>query len=149
MSDIADGLVPALRYCVDLARLMLAENGSFMPFGAVIAADGAVNAVAGWDGEEHPRAAELLEMLADEFRDDADDGMILGAALAVDVNMPPALDSAWPDGIRVRVEEAGYARLVYVPYRIGSKGWIRRRRHVWLGKPVIVPTEPEIFPPAR
>ena len=145
MRTTPEALERALKYCVDLAQLILRDSGEFQPFGAVATPEGEINALAGWDGEAHPHPSDLLALLTEELAEDASEGRIVGAALAVNVNMPAALGSAWPDGIRVRLEAAGFSRLIYVPYRLSRAGLLRWRRRVELGAACVVDAAPEIF----
>ncbi|NBC35187.1 hypothetical protein GTZ99_01280 [Novosphingobium sp. FSY-8] len=149
MSYRAGNLQSALTYCVEFACEMLRQAGEFYPFGAVVARDGEVNALAGWDGDEHSRAADLYQMLIDELSDNAGQGEIAGAAIAVNVNMPGNLAAKWPDGIRVRLESAGNAQLVYVPYRLEPEIWWRRLmgnpRKVVMADPIVLNAQPEVF----
>ena len=70
---------------------------------------------------------------------------ILGAALAVNVNIPPNYEAVWRDGIRVTLETKNYSRYVYVPYSITLSGLFRRQREVKIAEPFAVETPSEIF----
>jgi hypothetical protein len=107
--------------------------------------DAGLPADASQRADGRPKPAEMLAVLTEELAEDAADGRIEGAALAVNVNMPAAANSPWPDGIRVRLEGPGYSRLVYVPYQIRKAGLFGRRREVVLGDAYSVDTAPEVF----
>ena len=132
-------------YCLDFARHMLEGSGSFLPFGATLTHLGEVKAVGGWNGEEHPKPAEVYELLIQAFRVEAAKGAIAGAAVAVDVNIPPNYDPPYPDGIRVQLESEGYSRYIYVPYSVRSAGFLRRKREVALAEPFSVEIAPDLF----
>jgi len=51
---------------------MLEDSACFFPFGATLTVSGEVQAVGGWNGDEHPAPAELYTMLSASFRKEAD-----------------------------------------------------------------------------
>ena len=135
----------AFSYCLDFAKHMLEDSGSFLPFGATLTPSGEVKAVAGWNGEEHPAPAELYQLLSAALRDEAAKENIAGSAIAVDVNIPSAYNPLLPDGIRVHLEGDGFSRYIYVPYAIKTSGLLRRKREVALSEPFSVETPSEVF----
>ena len=135
----------AFTYCVEFANHMLEGSGAFHPFAAKVSPSGEVVAVGGWTGEEHPKAVELINLLSDALRTEAKEKSIIGAAVAVDVNIPSEFSSALPDGIRVQLEGEGYARYLYVPYRIETIGLLKRKRKVTMLEPFAVEIPPSIF----
>jgi len=132
-------------YCLHFARHMLEDSASFLPFGAKLTALGEVQAVGGWNGEEHPAPAELYAMLVAAFRHEAESGDIKGSAVAVHVNIPPEYNSDLSDGIRVHLEGEEYSRHIYVPYAIKTAGLLRRKREVVLAEPFSVEVPAEVF----
>ncbi|MCW1926561.1 hypothetical protein OKA05_28675 [Luteolibacter arcticus] len=106
-----------LTYCSDFAGQMLRSHGEFHPFGATLSPDGKVTAVGAWNGEEQPRGRELVEILVSS---------IIAAALAANVDIPAQYEAEYPDGIRVKLECEGYARNIYLPYRLGKRGLLAR-----------------------
>ncbi|NML08914.1 hypothetical protein HHL08_01935 [Sphingobium sp. AR-3-1] len=145
MTASPEQLHSAFSYCVDFAKHMLEDSGSFLPFGAALSTSGDVKAVAGWNGEEHPAPAEIYQLLSSALRDEATNKTIAGSAVAVDVNIPAAYDPPLPDGIRVRLEGDGYSRYIYVPYVIKMSGLLRRKREVKLAEPFSVEVPAEVF----
>jgi hypothetical protein len=135
----------AFMYCLDFAKHMLEDSGSFIPFGASLAPSGEVRAVAGWNGEEHPEPTEMNQLLVEALRAESVEGAISGAAIAVDVNIPASYNPPYPDGIRVLLEGENYSRFIYVPYVIKTGGFLRRTREVSLAEPFSVEVEPTIF----
>lgn len=109
-----------LNYCTGFAKQMIEGSGEFYPFGAVIAINGQLTAVGGYAGEEHPKPAEVFELLKNSMRARFLKKEIVAAAIAVNVNIPARFQPPFPDGIRVLVECVGYARFIYLPYRISD-----------------------------
>jgi hypothetical protein len=138
----SEHLQSLLVYCVNFGKQMLETSGAFYPFGAVLDPSGKLEAVGGWNGNEHPDPAEIYKLLSDALRARATGGEISAAALAVDVNIPARYAPMWPDGIRVRLESASFSRYVYVPYRIGKSGSARIVETV---EPVTVVIGHELF----
>lgn len=136
----------AFMYCLEFAKQMLEDSGSFIPFGAALDPAGKVRAVAGWNGEEHPKPTEMFQLLVEALRAESATGAIFGAAVAVDVNIPASFDSPYPDGIRVLLEGEGYSRFVYVPYVIKTVGLLRRKREVSFAEPFSIEVGATIFP---
>jgi hypothetical protein len=110
-----------LNYCLGFATQMVESHGVFHPFGAVLVLDGTVTAVGADIGEEHPNGAEVFLFLQSAMHSQFQEGEIVAAAIATDVNIPPQYQPPFPDGIRVLLECAGFSRFVYLPYR-GAHG---------------------------
>ena len=137
--------------CVEFAREMLSREGAFYPFGETADMKGTRTSVGGYNGQDHPAAQEIYDLLNGAFRAAAQAGEIAAAALAVDVNIPPEYEPTYPDGIRVLLEAPGYSRFLYTPYRIGPQTWferlLRRRRHIVLAEPFAVQIPPQLIWP--
>ena len=63
-----DALLNAL---LPFAKQMLAKHGEFHPFGASMNNDGEISMTAGYTGDEHPEASEVIELLEQALRDAA------------------------------------------------------------------------------
>jgi hypothetical protein len=61
------------------------------------------------------------------------------------VNIPSQFSPVSPDGIRVHIESEGYARYIYVPYKITSTGLFKKKRAVELGEAFAVEINPAFF----
>jgi hypothetical protein len=109
MSATPEQLYEMLQYCIGFARTMLERAGEFHPFGARVSVDGRVAAVGGYNGEEHPAAADIYKLLSEAFRNGAKSAEYLGVAVAANVNIPTQYSSAAHDGLRVHLESLGYA----------------------------------------
>ena len=138
-----------LMYCINFARTMLEDSGEFYPFGANVTADGKLGAVGAHDGEEHPEPQQLYQILAGAFTAGAQNGELLAAALAANVNIPAQFSSPVPDAVRVHLESSGYSRFVYVPYRLSRQGFLRKKTVVELSEPFSVEIHPTFFAAAN
>ena len=145
MAASPEQLHELLMYCIGFARTMLEEAGTFYPFGAVLSADGKVGGVGGSTGEERPRPQEVYSLLNGGFVAGARSGQYLGTALAANVNIPQQFSPVFPDGLRVHLEGAGYARFIYIPYKLTRKGRFSKRRVVELSEPFSVEVRPSVF----
>ena len=126
MTATPEQLHAALMCCIDIARTMLNKSGEFYPFGAMVNQSGEVEARGARTGEEHPGAREVYSFLLNALRDDLATGKAIAIAVASNVNI---LSYTAPnaDGLRVALESDGYARLIYVPYKISRHGIFFRR----------------------
>jgi hypothetical protein len=145
MSATPEQLHEMLNYCMDFARTMLAESGDFYPFGATLSPQGVVAAVGGYDGEERPAPADIYRLLGEAFLSGAARGEHSGVALAANVNIPAEYESISRDGLRVHLESHGYARFIYVPYKLGTTGLFKKRRVVEFSEPFSVELAPTFF----
>jgi hypothetical protein len=137
-----------LAYCMDFAETMLRESGEFYPFGAVLSPEGAVVAVGGDDGNQHPEPQEIYRLLTEAFVSEAKSGKIFGAALAANVNVPEQYESPSRDALRARLETEGFARFFYIPYEITESGPLNKKSALILHEPFSVEVSPAFFAPA-
>lgn len=138
-----------LLHCMNFARERLAQAGDFYPFGATLLADGELQDAPGYPEGKRPRPHEVYDFLVKALKAGAGEGHFLGVALAANVNIPEQFKPAAPDGIRVLVETQGYARYVYVPYRIGrddAREGEGEGRGLRLFAPFSVQVPPEFYP---
>jgi hypothetical protein len=138
MTATPDQLQSAFSYCTDFARIMLEKSGEFHPFGAKIQVSGVVEAVGAWTGVEHPEGQEVYELLIKALRSDLCDGRAIAVAVAVNVNIPEQFTAPYRDGLRVTLEAFEYSRLIYVPYRLVSRGLFRSKKTVEFSEPFAV-----------
>jgi hypothetical protein len=145
MAASPEQLHELLTYCIGFARTMLEEAGTFYPFGAILSGDGRVGGVGGNTGEQRPRPQDVYKLLTGAFVSGARSGLYLGTALAANVTIPVQHAPVFPQGLRVHLESAGYARFVYVPYRLGRKAVLGTKRFVELSEPFSVEIRPSVF----
>jgi hypothetical protein len=144
--ELLDGLLDG---CLTFAREMLARAGEFYPFGETADATGKRSMVGGHLGQEHPNAHDVHELLETAFRESAESGRIIAAALAANVTIPPEYGAPYPDGVRVRVEAPGYSRVVFLPYQIAQRSLLgrltKRSWQVRYAEPFSVEVSPQLF----
>ncbi|MBA4163711.1 MAG: hypothetical protein C0510_03620 [Erythrobacter sp.] len=109
-------------FLMDFANQMLTQAGEFYPFAAFINAEGSVEAVGGYTGEEQPEPSEVYQLLQQALRTRAQTGGAKAIGIAVNVNIPPAFESPLPDGVRITLEMEGDSRLIYFPYAPAPHG---------------------------
>jgi hypothetical protein len=99
------------------AQDMLQKHGEFYPFAASIDSAGALQFVAADVGDEHPRSSELLEVLYDGLRRQAESGEIRASGVCADVRVaPPGTDDP-ADAIAASLEHADAEPAnVFLPY---------------------------------
>lgn len=145
MAASPEQLHELLMYCIEFARMMLEEAGTFYPFGAVLSSDGKVGGVGGSTGEQRPQPQDVYKLLTGAFVNGARSGQYSGTALAANVTIPVQYSPAFPEGLRVHLESAEYARFVYVPYKLGGNGMLGKKRLVELSEPFAVEIKPRVF----
>jgi hypothetical protein len=129
-SAVADESVDARAECEQLleaatafAKELLAEHGEFLPYGSTLSSAGEIGANAGWTGDEHPEAGEVLELLEESFNAGALRGDYRATALVFNVAVTPPGKQAKQDAIAVALDHrAGDSRLVFFPYSFTPEG---------------------------
>jgi hypothetical protein len=116
-----DQLINAL---FPFAQQMLARAGTFHPFGAFINADGQVETVAGYDGNEHPQPREIIDLITRGFRQRVADHTCRAVGICVDVRFVPPGQTERVDAALASLEDAAGGLNVYLPYRKQPDGRI-------------------------
>ncbi len=107
-SDV-DSLLDA---ALPLAKQMLAKHGEFFPYGMAMSRDGQTSMLAGYTGSERPLSADVLTLLYDGLRAQAE----VNRAAAVVSDVRVKIDAT--DAIQVELEhKEGIAMAVILPYR--------------------------------
>ncbi len=106
-----------LNAALPFARQRLATHGEFFPYGVAMKQDGQITMVAGYTGTEQPPSTEVLQILYEGLRAQAQQNR--GAAVVSDVR----LRGQGTDAIQVEVEHReGIALKVFLPYRVKGHG---------------------------
>src|SRR6185312_16353105 len=99
------------------AEKMLAEHSAFFPYGAAMKDNGEIVNVAGYDGQQHPPAQEIIDLLYTELRKDASKGTYKATAIVYDVRVTPPGKTAITDAIAIALEHReNYSAIVVFPY---------------------------------
>lgn len=105
-----------LNQALPFAQQTLAKHGEFYPYAVSMGVDGEIRMVGAYEGSEHPKSTDLLQMLYEGLRAHAAD--LRGVAVVSDVRVKNP-DS---DAIRVEMEHReGVAIGVLLPYQVRKK----------------------------
>jgi hypothetical protein len=108
------------------AEQMLARHGEFYPYGQALTLDGRVVAVAVYDGQENPPAADVIRLLKQAFVMEAKKGKYRATALVYDVRVTIPSSGVKSDAIAVSLNhKEHYSVVVFFPYRIEGGKVIR------------------------
>ncbi len=106
-----------LNAALPFARQQLTTDGEFFPYGVAMTQDGQITMVAGYTGTEQPPSTEVLQILYEGLRAQAEQNR--GAAVVSDVR----LRGQGTDAIQVEVEHReGIALKVFLPSRVKRRG---------------------------
>jgi hypothetical protein len=102
------------------AKQMLAEHGEFYPYGGFMRSDGSIVHVgAKHPATRHPPSVDLLDILKQGLRENADDEKMIAAAIVADVRVIPPDTGKKSEAIQVTVEHRdSYCADVFFPYRL-------------------------------
>jgi hypothetical protein len=72
-----------LNALLEMAEMLLAKQGAFLPIGAIMSSNGEIRHVgAQIEGNEYPGAQPLIELLTETLRSEATEGRLRAAGLA-------------------------------------------------------------------
>ena len=122
-SDLNELLSALLR----MAETLLADQGTFLPIGAIMLSNGEIRHVgAQIEGEEYPGAQPLLELLTNTFQKEAAQGKLRAAGIAYDVLTVPPGRQRKQDAICCSLEHfLGEAVDVFKPYARTEDGHVQ------------------------
>lgn len=127
----------------EFALKLVAEQGDFYPFAAVLPLDGKVRLTAARTGAERPRASQILALLERGLQEEIlrEGHRAAGICLGVKITHPRVGRDV--DALLARVEDAdGESVNVYLPYTRDGAGALRT------GEPVGEKGTRKLFPPA-
>jgi hypothetical protein len=103
------------------AEQMLATYGEFIPFGGAMRPNGQVVSIAGHDGNEHPRSADIIALMKESFVASARGREYLATAIVYDVRVTlPSMEER-SDAIAVALDHRDdYSIIVLFPYKIDA-----------------------------
>ena len=107
-----------LNALLGMAERLLAEQGEFLPIGAIMLSDGEIRHVgAQIEGEEYPGSQPLIALLTETFQKQATEGKLRAAGICYDVLTVPPGKHQKQDAIFCGLEHwIGEAVNVFKPY---------------------------------
>lgn len=122
---------------------LLGEHGEYPPFGCMMMVNQPqvdLVAASGNEGQAPPPDTELIGLLESGFRQQAESGELLAAAIVVDVQVTPPGQSEETDAVLVRIDHReGYCVDAIFPYSVSEEGDFS------LGESFLQPGEPFAF----
>ncbi|MEN8150634.1 MAG: hypothetical protein ABFS86_12485 [Planctomycetota bacterium] len=130
-----------LNFLVPVAFTRLEADGEFVPFGAIVLAEGGVEPVEAAPGTAATKEPdEVFAEILESIRDDAESGKFRSAGLCADVHLVNEEDDTRTDAVRVYMERRdGEAMDVFLPYEAGPDGGFVR------GQIFAVEAQPKLF----
>jgi len=126
------------------AQMMLDKAGTFYPYGGIINTSGKPEAHGAYNGEEHPKPQELIDILMAGFRQGTKEKKFRAVGMCVDVRTIPPNSTEKTDAIAAMMEhESGIAVTVFLPYKREASG-----KYVY-GQMFARNNEPKIFTSAK
>lgn len=99
-----------------VADRMLHEFGEFLPYGYIMRPDGKVVSISATTGVEHPAPKDLISILRDSYRKEAEAGRLMAAVIVYDarVSMPSRPEKK--DAVAFQIDHRdGYSVEVFFP----------------------------------
>jgi hypothetical protein len=121
MAEPKEEIEQLLGYLLPVAEEHLNRDGEFMPYAAMLDADGAVQAVSATSTPVD--AGDLLVALHTELRGQAAEGAIRASGIAADVTLTDPDSGDVTDAVQLELDHADTEAVdVYVPYTSGDTG---------------------------
>jgi hypothetical protein len=112
---------------LQMAEMLLKEQGEFLPIGAVMLSDGEIRHVGGQiEGDDHPGSQALIDLLTENFRSWASDGKLRAAGICYDVLTTPPGKRQKQDAVCFGLEHwLGETADIFRPYTRNQDGEFR------------------------
>ena len=102
---------------LDFATKMLREHGEFYPFGLIKTAAGEIKHIGAKGESENPPSVELIALLRESYRQQAQAGNYAATAIFYDVRIAPPGEKIKSDAVQAELEHhGGYCANVFFPY---------------------------------
>ena len=107
-----------LNAILSMAQMLLTKQGEFLPIGAIMLSNGEIRHVgAKIDGDDHPGAQPLIDLLVENFQKEAAKGRLRAVGICYDVLTVPPGKEQKQDAICCSLEHClGEAVDVFTPY---------------------------------
>ena len=110
-----------MNWLLPFARQMPERHGEFFPFGAALRPDGQLVPVAGYDGSNRARSADLIRLIKDGFVEAARRCEYKATALVYDVKVKLPSTRETSDAIAISLNHRdNYSVIVLFPYQLAS-----------------------------
>lgn len=104
-----------------VADRMLHEFGEFLPYGYIMRPDGEIVSISATTGEEHPASKDLISILRDSYRKEAEAGRLLAAVVVYDARVATPSVPEKKDAVAFQIDHRdGYSVEVFFPYTLDS-----------------------------
>ncbi len=135
-----------LEHLLAKARAALEAREDFNPLGSILTCSGDLRDYGGEAGVEHQDRRQIYRLLRAGFCQDAAQGRIRAAAVAVNAAAPEGVKARFKRSVAVLVETPGSARRIYLPYRMRFKlPGVRGRSRVEYGRLISTNVKALIF----
>ena len=103
------------------AERMLSIHGEFFPFGGAMLPNGEIVAVAGYEGDEHPKSEDVIGLIKKIFVAGDSKGKYKATALVYDARVNLPSDGGKSDAIAVSLNHRDqYSVVVFFPYKLDA-----------------------------
>jgi len=111
LGELLNALLP-------MAKMLLEKQGEFYPIGAIMLSDAEIRHVgAGIEGDEHPLSQSLIDLLTENYKQEAAKGRLRAAGICYDALTIPPGKHLKQDAICCVLEHwSGEAFSVFLPY---------------------------------
>jgi hypothetical protein len=141
MSDPKADCEALLNSLLPFAQQMLTAHREFLPFGGGMKPDGKVVSATGYDGNEHPRSADIISQMKSGFVEAARKGEYKATAIVFDVKVTLPSSGEKSDAIAISLNHRdNYSIVVLFPYKIDDG-------KLSMGTAFAQRGEADIFPP--
>jgi hypothetical protein len=121
MAEPREEIERLLRYLLPVAEQQLNKDGEFLPYAAMLDAEGEVQAVSA--SAAPADVGELLLALHTKLREQAAEGAIRASGIAADVTLTDPDSGDVTDAVQLELDHAETEAVdVYVPYTNGETG---------------------------
>jgi hypothetical protein len=121
MSDPKADCEALMNSVLPFAEQMLTAHGELFPFGAAMRPDGQLASVAGYDGDEHPKSADVIALMKEGMIAAARRGEYQATANVYDARVKLPSTEGKSDAIAVSLNHRdNYSVIVFFPYRIDA-----------------------------
>jgi hypothetical protein len=142
MSDPKADCEAVMNSVLPFAERMLTTHGEFFPFGGAMRSDGELVSIAGYDGSEHPKSADVIALMKKQIIAAARKGEYKATAIVYDVRVKLPSTEEKSDAIAVSLDHRdSYSVTVYFPYRVEAGKLIQGNAFAEQGEADIFPAQ--------